>query len=62
MNAKTQTANVMQLSPAIEHEAQPIAMVQHSTSTLVLDGDSMDKMSRFALMMSKSKITVPNLA
>jgi len=47
MNAKTQTANVMQLSPAIEHEAQPIAMVQHSTSTLVLDGDSMDKMSRF---------------
>jgi hypothetical protein len=59
MNTKTQTANVVQLSPAIESEAQPLAMVQHSTSALVLDGDSMDKMSRFALMMSKSKITVP---
>jgi len=59
MNTKTQTANVMQFSPAIEHETQPLATIQHSTSALVLDGDSMDKMSRFALMMSKSKITVP---
>lgn len=61
MNAKTQTANVMQFSHVGESaiETQPLAMVQHSTSALVLDGDSMDKMSRFALMMSKSKITVP---
>jgi hypothetical protein len=61
MNAKTQTANVMQFSHVGESatETQPLAMVQHSTSALVLDGDSMDKMSRFALMMSKSAITVP---
>ena len=59
MNTKTQTANVMQLSPAIEHEAKPLATIQNSTSSLVLDGDSMEKMSNFALMMSKSKITVP---
>lgn len=40
MNAKTQTANVMQFSHVGESatETQPLAMVQHSTSALVLDG------------------------
>lgn len=56
----TQTATVMQFSPVLgEAGGQELAVNTNNTSSLVLSGDSMDKMLRFSRMMSASKITIP---
>lgn len=40
-------------------EAQAMTIVNTSTTAMVLDGDSMDKMLKFSRMMATSKITIP---
>lgn len=59
--SNTQTATVMQFSPTSGEVGggQELAVNTNNTSSLVLSGDSMDKMLRFSRMMASSKITIP---
>ena len=57
---ETQAENVVPMMAVSQPaEAQAMTLVNTSTTAMVLDGDSMDKMLKFSRMMATSRITIP---